>query len=244
MESIKKLIVITSANNPEYANFWGLSDNIEHAIIKNGQTRGKWKVFGFKNAELKQKLQNNIDENCLIMIHQNMPNNFQEMEFEKGGKLINCYIYYYSKQDPNLNGVLWTIDEGYRYQGGPDPKYPFDKLRMSIVKNEEQKKKESEDRIRESVTEIIKWVKEKTTTQNLLNIKLDLLHRCLNQETAKDAIKSMEDYGDVKQIEVKNGVSVNDFIYNNLLKADKDQYNNQLTVLRDALLNEEVFGSV
>jgi hypothetical protein len=170
MENVDKLLIITSQNGPEYLNYWDLLD--VHPIVKNGRNIDNESEF----------LNETIDTNgYLVMIHDNKSPRCEERKIIKeNGQEFIYYVYYYTTLDELLNGNLWTIGDGYSYNGGDDPKCPFDKLRMAINNNGETSP---------IVKEIIEWVRKKCTTSDLLELKLGLLHQCLTKEGVNKVLK-------------------------------------------------------
>ena len=233
MENIDKLMIITSPNGDEYGSFWNLKDD-GNTIIKNGY-EGDYKII-FESPELEYFEEIAPDlTNFLVMVHfyPGETPRLMQRSYQKGNKTIFYYLYYYSSLETELNGDLWSIGDNYRYCGPMDsPHCPFDQLRMDIVNGNDTSA---------SVHEVITWVKSKTASTNILDLKLNILHQCLTPETAREVF-DLPQYHLLKDRIVENGLTVDEFVKKHLIheKAnDMEQHDKMLTVLRDALLEEE-----
>lgn len=235
MKIIDKLIIITSANGPEFENYWGIAAN-EHFLVKNGRKKGGFYVASLSPVKRHEKLQKMIDESgYLIMIHRENNPTFEKQVFQKNGKTLEYLVYYYSTLNEMLYGNLWNIskDKFYKYTGpDKDPACPFDALRMDI--------KLEHDTL-PAVRKVIQWVEKKISTSNLLEAQLNTLHQCLTPEDAAK-VAEVNNYDLIKNFVVTDNITVDDFIHKYLVGEKDcftDTYLNRLTQLRDSLLKEE-----
>ena len=233
MENPDKLIIITSQNGPEFENYWGLN-NDDRSFVKNGRKKGAFYVASLNPIARHEKLQKTIEENgFLVMIHRQNEPVFEKRTFERDGKTITYHVYYYSTQDEQLNGDLWSIDTDYNYKDpDKDPSCPFDILRMAIQFGQDTAP---------AVKRIIKWVENKTTAANILEVKLDTLHQCLTPEGAAK-VAEIKNYDLLKDKVIAGNLTTDEFIKKKLVSEEdcfSDNYINNLSQLRDVLLEKD-----
>ena len=236
MENPEKLIIITSQNGPEFQNYWGL-DGDDHILVKNGSEIGGFYLASLNPIARHEKLQKQIDDDgYLVMIHRHNDPVFEKRTFERDGKTITYHVYYYSTQDEQLNGDLWSIDNDYNdynYVGSDkDPSCPFDILRMAIKRGQNTDP---------AVKKIIEWVENKTTAANILEVKLDTLHQCLTPEGAAK-VAEIKNYDLLKDKVIAGNLTTDEFIKKKLVSEEdcfSDNYINSLSQLRDVLLEKD-----